>query len=333
MKFKKFLRKLGIVALSFVVFLGLFWAVVNIIPSAKVVEENPWIASDKPMISAHRGGAELNPENTKMAFDYVINETTYTDAVEFDVKLCKEDANGKSEIVIVHDDTLNNVALPEGSEPVYVHDLTYEELCNYNLGRNFTARDGSHPYENYTIEEAREAGLTMMTLEQFLDEYKESRDFKVLLEVKESDNAYAFPLVDKIMEMLAKSEYDCWDERIMIITINDDVVDYMAENYPTYHTGAIGYKIAFGIIFNLVKLNSLYTPNFQSVQTKMVVSAAGINLDVATKDFIRSAHARNQSVAYWTINEVSDMELLISIGADIITTDAPDVLYETIQNR
>ena len=120
MKFKKFLKKLGIVILSVVVALGLFWAVVNIIPSAKVVDENPWIATDKPMISAHRGGAALNPENTKMAFDYVIKETTYSDAVEFDVKLCKEDENGKAEIVIVHDDTINKVALPEGSDSVYV---------------------------------------------------------------------------------------------------------------------------------------------------------------------------------------------------------------------
>jgi hypothetical protein len=39
MKFKKFLKRLGVVVLSIVVALGLFWAVVNIIPSTKVVEE------------------------------------------------------------------------------------------------------------------------------------------------------------------------------------------------------------------------------------------------------------------------------------------------------
>jgi glycerophosphoryl diester phosphodiesterase len=263
-----------------------------------------------------------------MAFDYVIKETSYTDAVEFDVKLTKE---GDDRIVIVHDDTINKVALPEGSDPVSVSESTYDELCNYNLGRNFVDRNGDTPYDEYSIEQAREAGLTMITLDDFLSLYKEVRDFKVLLEIKESDNERAFKLTDLVIEMLEKSENDWWDNRVMIITINNAVVDRMAEKYPTYHTGAIGTKIALGIIFNLVKLNSLYTPNFQSVQTKTTVSAAGITLDVATKDFIRSAHNRNQCVAYWTINDVETMRLLIGVGADIITTDAPDLLYETLQ--
>ena len=57
---------------------------------------------DKPIISAHRGGAELNPENTEKAFDYVILETNYTDAVEFDIRLTKDNV-----AVIIHDDYID----------------------------------------------------------------------------------------------------------------------------------------------------------------------------------------------------------------------------------
>ena len=92
------MKKFLIVLLIIVSSLGLFWGVVNIIPTYKVVEENVWRKDDNVLISAHRGGAELNPENTKMAFDYVIKETSYTDIVELDLRLTKDNV-----IVINHD--------------------------------------------------------------------------------------------------------------------------------------------------------------------------------------------------------------------------------------
>ena len=70
------LHKAGIIIGSIALTLGAFWGVVNIIPPKKVAEANNiWLAKDKPMISAHRGGAFLNPENTEKAFDHVIIKT------------------------------------------------------------------------------------------------------------------------------------------------------------------------------------------------------------------------------------------------------------------
>ena len=54
----KKLKKAGIILGTIVLALGAFWGVVNIIPPKKVADSNsPWLAKDKPMISAHRGGA------------------------------------------------------------------------------------------------------------------------------------------------------------------------------------------------------------------------------------------------------------------------------------
>lgn len=95
------MRKLIKVLFSIIMVAAVFWAVVNIIPTKKVAEDgkNPFIATDKTLISAHRGGAELNPENTKRAFDYVIEDTTYTDIVEIDVRTTKDGKIDRKSVV------------------------------------------------------------------------------------------------------------------------------------------------------------------------------------------------------------------------------------------
>ena len=61
----KSIQKVGIISGLIIGLLGAFWGVVNLIPMPKVCESNPWMKEDKALISAHRGGAFLNPENTK----------------------------------------------------------------------------------------------------------------------------------------------------------------------------------------------------------------------------------------------------------------------------
>ena len=48
------------------------------------------------------------------------------------------------------------------------------------------------------------------------------------------------------------------------------------------------------------------------------------------KKYIERAHKRNISVQFWTINDKEEMRKLIELGADVIMTDSPDVLYELL---
>ena len=50
--------------------------------------------------------------------------------------------------------------------------------------------------------------------------------------------------------------------------------------------------------------------------------------ELATEGFVNAAHRHNLAVHYWTINEIDDMNHLISIGADGIMTDYPHRLKE-----
>jgi glycerophosphoryl diester phosphodiesterase len=43
---------------------------------------------------------------------------------------------------------------------------------------------------------------------------------------------------------------------------------------------------------------------------------------------VDAAHSQNLAVHYWTINDIAEMEHLISIGADGIMTDYPHRLQQ-----
>ena len=118
------MRKLVKVLLGIVIVLGLFWAVINIIPPYKVIENNPFRKGETTLISAHRGGSILNPENTEKAFDYVILETSYTDIVEIDVQTTKD-----GELVIIHDGTINETGkIIESKKSIYSDMTTIEDM-------------------------------------------------------------------------------------------------------------------------------------------------------------------------------------------------------------
>ena len=316
------MKKLIKVLLSIVIFIGGFWLIVNIIPCKKVIDENPFIAKDTTLISAHRGGANLNPENTKKAFDYVIFDTNYTDIVEIDVRTTKD---GK--LVVIHDETINRTGIKGEADPVKINYCTYLELLQYNLGVNFVNDKGEKPYENYDFVLAGLSGLTIMTLEEFLIRYQEARDFKLYLEIKE-DNEIGIRAADMALELLNK--YSWWKDRTMMISFSTAVVDHIIEVDSKQLVGALGYKIAPELILGLLSLNSLYTPNYHGFQTQTVNNLGPIKVNCATKKIVKMAHKRNQSITYWTINDKETMEDLIEIGVDVITTNSPDILAELL---
>ena len=87
MKGKKTLKIVGIILAVIVIFM----ATINIIPPAKNVENNPFVVAkgELPLIAAHRGGKNLNPENTFKAINYAYNNC-HIDILEIDVCITKD---------------------------------------------------------------------------------------------------------------------------------------------------------------------------------------------------------------------------------------------------
>jgi glycerophosphoryl diester phosphodiesterase len=116
----------------------------------------------------------------------------------------------------------------------------------------------------------------------------------------------------------------------MVISSDDKAIDYIANNDKTIYTGAVGMKIAGPIVTNIFKVDPFFKPNFHCVQTALTNKLGPIKVNSATKSFVKSVHKHNQSICYWGVNTIEDMQKVIEIGADAITTDAPDKLYDLL---
>ena len=102
-------RKVKKVLLGILGGIILFLVVINVIPPKHNVENNPFIIEkgELPMIAAHRGGGDNNPENTILAFREAVN-TIGVDIIESDLYLTKD------------------------GYLVYNHDSYIDETCNVN---------------------------------------------------------------------------------------------------------------------------------------------------------------------------------------------------------
>ena len=132
--------------------LALFITVINVIPPKKNTESNPFVVGEGelPMIAAHRGGGDNNPENTMLAFREAVN-TYKVDIIESDLYLTKD-----GYLVYNHDGYIDrtsnangDISYDEMKELIrnkenrhYIEDMTLEELRQFNFGYYFEDESG-----------------------------------------------------------------------------------------------------------------------------------------------------------------------------------------------
>lgn len=297
-----------------------FFLVINLVPKSQSFEgTNPFKKTDHTLISAHRGGGNINPENTQMAFDYCV-EAGY-DIVELDILKTVDD-----HYVICHDDTINRTGIHEDleAEDVVIAESTYQDLRQYNLGVNFKDADGNYPYRDLTYEVAEANGLHLMTFESFLDRYN-GEDFLLYLEIKnKGDQAVAD--ADYLNEVFHREEYTRWLSRTLVISFADGAIRHIQENYPDIYVAPLGNDIIPYIATTALGVSTFYKPTYAGIQFKYSYGP----LKLARRDLISIAEQRNISISYWTIDDADQMNDLIHLGADAITTNSPDVLHKLI---
>ena len=175
MKKHRFLRGLCITLSIVIVFL----LTVNLIPPKKNVENNPFIVGEGefPMIAAHRGGGECNPENTMLAFRRAV-EDYGVEIIESDLYLTKD-----GYLVYNHDSYVDETCNANGDLTLdevkelckdktkrhYIEDMTLAELQSYNFGYYFENENGERIYKNKT--DFASLGLQIATVEQLFEEF------------------------------------------------------------------------------------------------------------------------------------------------------------------
>lgn len=328
------MKALKVIA-SILVIIILFITVLNIIPPKKSVEDNPFIVGEGrlPLLAAHRGGGDNNPENTMLAFREAI--ATYgADIIESDLYLTKD-----GYLVYNHDSYIDETCNVNGDLTLdeveelcenkenrhYIKDMTLEELKKYNFGYYFENKDGERIYKD--TEDIASKGLQIATVEQLFEEfYKSNPDLMFIVEIKDSGER-GYEACRILAETLKR--YPEYEDQIVIGTFHDEIEMELKEKYPHLMRGASTGSAAKFILTQFVGLNIFDDGDFACLQIPMEYDL-GIEVDLVKATIVRRAHRRNIAVQYWTINDPEDMRTLIELGCDCIMTDDPKTLREIL---
>ena len=272
------------------------------------------------LLSAHRAGGDLYPEETLAAFKNCMENTNAkVDIVEFDLHLTKD-----GHLVLMHDhevDRTSDGPIVFNQKKVKVQDKTLEELQKLNFGYNFTDENGDYIYRKEDADLTDVRILTLDTILAYLAEQRPDGDLNYIIEIKDKGSV-GKEAMDKLYRAMV--EYDILDKTI-VGTFNGDISKYIDDFYSEK-----GVKRSAGI---LEVLNFYYAflwgvkqdpakLNYDVLQIPMGFDGF---FDMSTKAFIDYAHSLGIAVQYWTINDEKDMRTLLANGADAIMTDNPEL--------
>lgn len=284
--------------------------------------DNPYIL-DRTDISGHRSGGGIAPEETLMAFkNCAENEAFTVDVFEFDLHITKDE-----QLVLLHDDTLDRTSDCEkifGEVDVRPENKTLEELKKLNMGAKFMLESGEMPYANLSSDEVPDE-LRILSLQEALEYLTSVGDFKYIIEIK-NGGELGKKGVDIMYSLLEDMNLT---DRVVFGTFNEEVTVYVDETYPKLaRSTSINEVIKFWLA--ALTNSKSYEPPCSVLQIPFCDPYLKYGVNLGTAQVINYAHSHNMAVQYWTINDREDMEYLVSLGADCIMTDYPDILYDVL---
>ena len=327
----KALKVLGIILGAIVAFM----LVINVIPPKRNVKENPFIVGkgELPMIAAHRGGGDNNPENTMLAFREAVKNIGI-DIIESDLYLTKD-----GYLVYNHDsyidETCNingDLTLDEVEELCedkanrhYIKDMTLAELQQYNFGYYFENEKGERIYKDATDLEG--LGLQIATVDQLFEEfYEEYPDLLFIVEIKNSGEL-GYEACRILNETL--NRYPNYRDQIVVGTFHDEIEAELKAKYDDLMRGAPTGTAAKFVLTTFTGVNLFDNSDFACLQIPTSYDL-GVEIFLDSQMLINRAHRRNVAVQYWTINDADEMRELIELGCDCIMTDNPVLLKQVL---
>ena len=163
-----------------------------------------------------------------------------------------------------------------------------------------------HPYSEFA--EFRIAnGEVIPTIDMYLEQGKKYPETMLVYELKPHS---CDEVEDRFVELTIEKlkEHDLLDpERVMFISFSLHICEVLAEKLPE---------------FTVQFLGSSKNPNKLS---RLGINGIDFHHDVYSihKNWYKKARRNNMSVNAWTVNKEKDMEKMIQMGVDMLTTDSP----------
>jgi glycerophosphoryl diester phosphodiesterase len=243
-------------------------------------------AAAGPLVAAHRGGALLWPENSLLAFRNAL--ALGVDLLETDVHLTAD-----SEVVIVHDPTLDRTTTGQGA----VREVKLADL----VGVRLKAADGTVTAEH------------VPTLRELLDLMRPS-SARLLLEIKVGTGQPYPGIEDTVLALVREA------------TLVDRVVIMAFEEETLRRVRVLEPRVRTLLLVSRARADRAAAPR-DIVRWVTAVGAADLGIDhrALSPEVLAAARAAKVRVAAWTVNEEADLRRVIGLGVDVVISDRPDL--------
>lgn len=255
------------------------------------------LPADRPLITAHRGGAGLFPENTLNAFRGALDMGAHI--LEMDIRLTSDGVP-----VVLHDEAVDRTT--DGRGPV--GQFTLAELQALDAGYPFQPPGvtGDHPF--------RGQGIRIPTLREVFEAFPQAH---MVVEVKENSPV----LLEAVAALVV--EFDRTD-RTLLASFERDVLGWFRDRLPAVATHASEREVFAFVVLSWLGLEGLIRPEYEA----LLVPMRSGPVVVASRRFARAARRRNLFVSVWTIEDRETMQWLLHRGVEGITTGRPDVALD-----
>lgn len=292
---------------------------------------------------AHRGGRDARPENTLYAYAYSMEMGAAT--IECDMQLT---ADGK--IVMSHNPILNHEItqdkngnyIPNGKYDIRT--MTVDQIQQFNVG-----------HINPDTEYYKLHGLTQVphdaqipTLDQVLQLIQSYGDKNIVLNIE--TKSYPDPSMPgyknnpdpakfvKVFNDTVK-KYGM-ENRVVLQSFDWRTLVEMKKLNPNISTSALWQASSSWEKYGNQKSPWLGGLDIKDYNYDPVKAAHAIGVDFISpyytdisKGDVEEAHKLGMKVVPWTVNNESDMNMLLDMGVDGIITDKPWVLKDILQKR
>jgi len=294
-------------------------------------------------IIGHRGAAGLAPENTRASFARACE--VGVSGIEFDVHLSADRA-----VVVHHDYALhpdiardsNGRWIADDHRPL-IREITLAELRRYDVGRLRPTSDYAARYPD----QAPSDGENIPTLDEVITQFiaRCAPPTRLVVEIKSDPTKPELSfapesVVDRTVAqlrargVLSRAQFISFDWRAIqrVQQIAPDIpTSYLTIESRDFNTidrgvagaspwmGGIDVDAHAGSVPRAIKASGggAWSPHFRNL----------------TAESLAEAHALGLKVYPWTVNVPADMERLLALGVDGITTDRPDVLRTVVATR
>jgi glycerophosphoryl diester phosphodiesterase len=244
-------------------------------------------AASTPLVFAHRGASAALPEHTLGAYLRALEEGA--DGLECDVRLSRD-----GHVVCLHDRRLDRTS--NGTGPVSTHTLA--ELNRLDFG---SWREGADP-------------APVLTLDRLLTVVREAeRPVRLLIETKHPSR-FGVNLERRLVALLHQHGLDSpapgEPVQVSVMSLSPPALRRVRQLAPAVTT---------------VQLLDVLPPGVRAGRLLFGARIAGPSIDLvrARPKLVPALRAGGNEVYVWTVNERSDIDLMLRHQVDGIITDHP----------